>query len=97
MIPLKPLSVKLPDEVKLPLKEAAGEVGFSINKFILESLISILEMIPQVDNERLPKIVVLVRAARQHRLDPQSLKRKPQSQPRRKPACQAKKTNRKAA
>lgn len=71
MIPVKPFSVKLPPEVREKIKDASDEVGYSENQFIVDAMRSIVEMIPLIDKEAIPRVVVLVRAAQQHRQSPQ--------------------------
>ena len=70
MTPLKPFSVKFTDEVRKRIKAAAEEVGYSENQFIVESVASVLAMIEQRGVETLPRVVILVQAAREHREEP---------------------------
>jgi hypothetical protein len=73
MIPITPFSVKFPPEMKQRIKAAAGEVGYSENKFIVEAVGEVLDMIGKPNQESLPKVVVLIRAARAHRESPRPL------------------------
>jgi len=83
MTPLKPFSVKFTDEVRKKIKAAAEEIGYSENQFIVESVASVLEMIEQPGVERLPRVVVLVQAAREHREEPRSFRGKDSAKTRR--------------
>lgn len=76
MIPLKPFSVKFTDEVRKRIKAAAEEIGYSENQFIVESVASVLEMIEKPGVETLPRVVVLVQAAREHREEPRGFRGK---------------------
>lgn len=81
MTPLKPFSVKLTPETRSAIKAAAGDVGYSENQFIVESVESVLKMITEEGGEVLPRVVVLVRAARDHRTRPHPLRTRPAPSP----------------
>lgn len=70
MIPITPFSVKFPPEVRSEVKKASQDLGYSENHFILASVVSVLEMINQEGTVNLPKVVSLVKAARDHQNSP---------------------------
>ena len=69
MLPLIPKSVKLEPELNIRLKSAAGELGYSENQFIAESVKATLDGADD-ENNPLPRIILLLRTARNHGKNP---------------------------
>ena len=69
MLPLIPKSVKMEPEVSSRLKSAAGQLGYSENQFIVESVKSTLDAADD-ENNIIPRVVVLLRSARNHQKAP---------------------------
>ncbi len=69
MLPLIPKSVKMEPEVSRRLKASASQIGYSENQFIVESVKGILDVAEDFSNA-VPRIVILLRSARSHLLDP---------------------------
>ncbi len=63
MVPLQPISLKVSPETRARIKSNAATLGYSANKFMVESLEAIMSQIEEDDSSP-PGIVVLVRTAR---------------------------------
>jgi hypothetical protein len=70
MLPLIPKSVKMEPEVSVRLKDRASRIGYSENQLIVESVKGTLDLADDPTNS-LPRLVVLIRSALQHEVDPQ--------------------------
>ena len=79
MVPIKPISLKAPPEIRERIVSNADTLGYSANKFMVQSLVAIMDMIEKGDPV-LPGIVVLVRTARKLRA-----KTLPPAEPQRQP------------
>lgn len=69
MLPLIPKSVKMESEVSARLKARASQIGYSENQIIVESVIGTFDLADDPSNT-LPRLVVLLRAAKQHEASP---------------------------
>ena len=64
-----PKSVKMESEVSARLKNRASQIGYSENQLIVESVTGTLDLADDLSNT-LPRLVVLLRAAKQHQANP---------------------------
>ena len=69
MLPLIPKSVKMETEVSARLKIRASQIGYSENQLIVESVTGTLDLADDLSN-KLPRLVELLRAAKQHEANP---------------------------
>ena len=69
MLPLIPKSVKMEPEISTRLKATANLIGYSENQFIVESVKAMLDVADDKNNA-VPRVVVLIRSARNHQMAP---------------------------
>ncbi len=69
MLPLIPKSVKMESEISVRLKATANLIGYSENQFIVESVKAMLDVADD-DSNAVPRVVVLIRSARNHQVAP---------------------------
>jgi len=69
MIPLIPKSVKIEPDISARLKTTANLIGYSENQFIVEAVKAMLD-VAEDDNNIVPRVVVLIRSARDHQKTP---------------------------
>jgi hypothetical protein len=65
MLPLIPKSVKMEPEISARLKRTAGLIGYSENQFIVEAVKATLD-VAEDESNTVPRVVVLIRSARDH-------------------------------
>jgi hypothetical protein len=69
MLPLIPKSVKMEPDISARLKMTASLIGYSENQFIVESVKAMLDVAEDETNV-VPRVVVLIRSARDHQKAP---------------------------
>jgi hypothetical protein len=69
MLPLIPKSVKMEPEISIRLKQSASLIGYSENQFIVEAVKAMLDVVED-ENNAVPRVVVLLRSARDHQKAP---------------------------
>jgi hypothetical protein len=70
MLPLIPKSVKMEPEISTRLKASANLIGYSENQLIVESVKALLDVADDKTNA-VPRVVVLIRSARNHHTAPE--------------------------
>jgi len=69
MLPLIPKSVKMEPDISARLKTTANLIGYSENQFIVEAVKAMLD-VAEDENNIVPRVVVLIRSARDHQRIP---------------------------
>ena len=69
MLPLIPKSVKIEPDISARLKTTANLIGYSENQFIVEAVKAMLD-VAEDENNIVPRMVVLIRSARDHQRTP---------------------------
>jgi hypothetical protein len=69
MLPLVPKSVKMEPEISTRLKDTASLIGYSENQLIVESVKATLDVADD-ENNPVPRLVALIRSARNHQKAP---------------------------
>jgi DNA-binding LacI/PurR family transcriptional regulator len=66
MLEIKPVSVKIPDEIREQIERVMRLLGYSRNQVIVEAVAGALKMIQTPGHEVVPRIVRLAQAAIEH-------------------------------